>query len=174
MICNATNNETVNTEKQCSDVNRLSELQKQVLVSLWKELRSIERDFEAEDRPSRFGSGRRGWWFNEFGGGGCRPLIGWRWQVVFNTPPTRSQCAALSRALRRLEQRGLVDRTNINTGSTHTGPLGVTNLGRVVASTLAGETDPYPTLRDWVKVSPGSLTPEELEARINDPHKRFG
>jgi hypothetical protein len=156
MICNATNNETVNTEKQCSDVNRLSELQKQVLVSLWKELRSIERDFE------------------EFGGGGCRPLIGWRWQVVFNTPPTRSQCAALSRALRRLEQRGLVDRTNINTGSTHTGPLGVTNLGRVVASTLAGETDPYPTLRDWVKVSPGSLTPEELEARINDPHKRFG
>ena len=130
--------------------------------------------FERDGSSNYFRKGRRGNWHAEFGGGGCRPCIGWRWQVVFDEPPSRSQCAALSRALRRLEERGLVDRTNIYTGTTRTATLTITNRGRVVASQLAGEKDPYPTLRDWVKVSPGRFTLEELEARINHPHKRFG
>lgn len=173
MITNA-NSETVNTENTCSDVNRLSKLQKQVLVALWRELRGIEREFESGDRCRLFREGRRGNWIHEFGGGGCRPCIGWRWYVVFDEPPNRSQCAALSRALKRLEQRRLLMRANEWSGSSRNTSVWLTSRGRQVASQLAGEKDPYPTLRDWVKVSPGGFTLEELEARINDAHKRFG
>ncbi|MBM4090980.1 MAG: hypothetical protein FJ276_16390 [Planctomycetes bacterium] len=179
------NAETVDNVNHGSNVNRLSKLQKQVLVALWRERRLREQMLLLECQTRVWTDDRihhisviqrkmRSSLHGEFGGSGCRPSIGWRWQVVFNSPPTRSQCAALSRALRRLEERGLIRRTNEWNGSGRNTSVWLTNRGREVASQRAGEEDPYPTLRDWVKVSSGGFTPDELEARINDPHKRYG
>lgn len=163
MIAATANNQTVNTVKRDSDVNRLSKLQKQVMVALWREQRLREQP----DGRSVRRNGRRGNWYGEFGGDGCRPCIGWQWQIVYDNPPTRSECAALSRALSRLESRGLISRGNANTGKRRCTSLDITDCGRVVASRLAGDDDPYPTEADYLKaVTPTGPTLEEHEASI--------
>ena len=73
---------------------------------------------------------REGWYETRWGTWGTR--IRWLW-----TEPTRSEAASLSRSLRRLESRGLVQRKNQQTGSrrraTH---VAFTPAGEAVAEEL--------------------------------------
>jgi hypothetical protein len=78
------------------------------------------------------------WWANQVGEE--EDFWGVRWLRIRSESPTRAQSAAYSRAVRRLEQRGILVRRNQYTGRprrlTH---LALTDLGRVTVRGLAEE-----------------------------------
>jgi hypothetical protein len=154
----STNGAAVNIGTRNSDVNHLSDLQRQILVGVWNDTRLRERQCVFNVRTRR-----RGAWAGECGGVGCRPSIGWQWRVVSDKSPTRSQSAAVSRAMRRLVDRGLLDRGNLWTGSSRNISVRLTDAGRVIASTLAGETDPFPTSASYENMFPPT-PPGQAEA----------
>jgi hypothetical protein len=145
----STNGAAVNIAQRKKMLTPLSDLQRQILVGVWNDTRLRERQCVFNVRTRR-----RGAWAGEAGGVGCRPSIGWRWRIVSDKPPTRSQSAAVSRAMRRLVDRGLLERGNPWTGSSRNLSVRLTDAGRVIASMLAGETDPFPTSASYENMFP--------------------
>lgn len=81
------------------------------------------------------------------GGAGCRPNVPWVPFAYLKRPPTRSESASLSRCLKRLAARGLVE--PIASWGKHKNCVDVTEEGRKVAAASLGVTDPYPTEADY-------------------------
>ena len=111
---------------------RLSQDQQQILLVVWRLTNEVEADF------------RQGIYHEEYcwgGGDDGRPMIRWRpakWQKADGSWP-RSYAAAVSRSLRRLEHRGLVETWNHVNGDErkrHTTCLRLTEAGRQVAVTV--------------------------------------
>jgi acetolactate synthase regulatory subunit len=103
----------------------ISDLQKKILVNLLK----------ASDKP-----GPHLWQYRKHGEGPWRTRVYWQYAMPIST--SRSASASIARALRRLEERGFVERVNSAAGSTakkiRTTHVELTDAGRTLAEQLPG------------------------------------
>jgi hypothetical protein len=110
-------------EAECMAEARLSQLQKVILDAIWSETSRLETTLEPRGESGLLARVR------EWG-------VEWH-PSLWNDTWTPTDRAVLSRALRRLEQRGLVERKNERTGkSTRTTHVRLTERGREVAKWL--------------------------------------
>jgi len=154
---------TVNVEENVSNVNRkLSEQQKEVLCYLFSLCREREDYFMKTRETNHCTAGQvdpcdrisRLWKIKKScypGGGGCYPSVCWCPGHFLQRNPTRSESASLSRCLKRLYERQLINYGRYSKSSLR--PLAVEikleRTGRNLASSLLRVVDPYPTEKDY-------------------------
>lgn len=147
-----------------------STIQIEILCNCFRAIRSRE-DFFINGQKGCDPGGERSRGNHSYagGGGGCRAGVSFHAGLIFERSPTRSESASVSRSLKRLVARGLVEPSL----ETQHFEVSLTDVGRQLAAKSLGVVDPYPTEDDYVQALHPDLTLRQVKSRRQRELREF-